>query len=231
MPSREFETFSKLIEYRTNCPICSNELTYKISNTIFGNNNDFSNVGLTGSLQISFDITLENVKQETIVEEFKPTTTKLVPIKKLFATIDIPNNTIFGHYTNSSCIFDLQIYCDNTTFPHKYLAVGDFSADDDYCPKDEKDEQFSFNIKYIDIYHEIYKLYNIFENKEGNVINIINDYNISKTSFSVAEANIDGSNKSYKEKRINLVNDDYFSFDNPKKVSSRINSIFLLADE
>ncbi len=230
MPSREFETFSKLIEYRTNCPICSNELIYKISNTIFDSN--FSNgTNLVGSLSRSFERALENIKQETIVEEFKPTTVNLVKINKLFATIDIPNNILLGHYTNSSCVFDLKIYCDNGSFPHKYEAVGDFSADDNYCPKDEIDETFSFNIKYINIYHEIYKVYNLFDNKEGNVINIINDYNINKTSFSITEANIDGSNKSYKEKRIDLVNDDYFKFENTKKVYSRINSIFLLADK
>lgn len=230
MPSREFDTFSKLIEYRTNCPICYNELTYIISNTIF-NNSSSNSIGIVGSLSRCFDVALQNIKQETISEEFKPTTVNLVKMNKLFATIDIPNNTIFGNYTNSSCIFDLKIYCTNTTFPHKYEAVGDFSADENYCPKDEMDETFSFKIESINIYHEIYKVYNLFENKEGNVIDIINDYNISKTSFGVTEANIDGSNKSYKEKRIDLVDDDYFKFENTKKVFSRINSIFLLADK
>jgi hypothetical protein len=250
MPSRDFDTFIKLIEYRNRCPICSNELEYEISTTIYNfdekektaNLQNPPYLNLKNALENNFNKTL-NAKEEKIFEEkifvkFKPSETKILYIEKLNTTIDTTANTLTGNYDGSLSYFHIKIYCNNAQLGiNEYEAMGEFSAEaneESYFKDKDIYDKYLFKIENINLYHEIYELYNVFQDEErpnGNRIKIINDYNISKTSFSLAELNLDGTNQFYKEKRIDLVDDDYFKFGNPKKVFSRINSILLLSEK
>jgi hypothetical protein len=228
MPSREFKSFSELIEYRSICQICSNKLEYEISATII----PFSNDNKKYNILKSIDYVPSNQKPEEISIKFDPTETEIINIEKLNTRINIPNNSLTGNFDASLSFFNLKLSCSNPDLKVcEYEASGDFESTDSEI-KNNEDGTYIFGIAGLQIYHEIYKFYSV-EEQIGKHIKIINDYNISKTSFFLVETSIDGSNSHnyFQEKRIHLVDDDYFKFENTKKIFSRIDSIFLLADK
>lgn len=90
------------------------------------------------------------------------------------------------------------------------------------------------NIANIIIDYERYKVYNVYLEDNipnGNMVKILNDYFTQKTSFAIAEINLDGSCGVWKEKRIQLVDKDFFKYNNPKKLYSRVSSLFLLNEK
>jgi hypothetical protein len=230
MTAREFDSFPKLIEYRSTCPICSNVLEYDIYTTIYIDHKTNEASKLKNRFDNIFD-GLDNMS-ETISVKFKPGETQIINIEKLQTQINIADNSLTASFDGSLSFFNLKISCINElTNICEYEAKGDFIATDSDIRKND-DGSYVFGIVELQIYHEIYKLYTI-DKGIGKQIKIINDYNIFKTSFALAEMSIDGSNAHnfYKEKRLNLVDDDYFKFENPKKIFSRIDSIFLLMDK
>lgn len=241
MSARPFNTFAKLIEYNGKCPICSKELTYQISTIIFDNtlikNIKLTNLKVATALERGFDASLNShLKSEEISVKFKPIETNSVNVEKLNTTIDIHNNKIIANYDGSLSFFNLKMFCFNEEIgSNEYEAKGEFEGSENSINQNAGiNGKYTFEIENIKLYHEIYKLCNVdfyADTPNGSFVKIINDFNIDKTSFALSEANLDGTKAFHTEKRINLVDDDYFKFNNKEKVFAKINTIFLLSDK
>lgn len=241
MPARQFKTFQELFDYRSFCPICSKHLVFTIEVDIYLEKKykpEHYNYNDALSLQENLEKNMEYLSEVQKISKQFNCETKQIDIPEISSVIDIKNNKI---KSKNQDIVDLIIFCNDKIFPHSYesecsmLSIEHIFQENKQIEKIEKIENIenTLDIPEIEMFHEIYKVYDINKSDDttGSAIHVINDYNINKTSFSITEANLDGTNKSYKEKRINLVNDDYFTFNEPSKVLSRLNSIFLFSND
>lgn len=237
---KKFEKFSDLMNYRKTCPLCDDELTYKISTDI-----TIKKAGVIASTLWDLKNKLSQVIKEpeevfdtTVSVIFKPSESTVIEFKEINTVFKLNENiTLVEDFdTAAGGRFDLKIYCPHDIIGNGFESSGSFDLNIDMDLSDitqipKVDNKFSFEIDSLRINTELYKICNLFledNQPNGNFIKIMNDYVINKTSFSMAEINLDGTCGVWKEKRIDLVKDDFFKFENPRKIYSRINSLFIL---
>jgi hypothetical protein len=239
---KRFETFSDLIEWKNKCPVCSNNLIYKVTTNTFTKSGSGSIQSVAAKISKHFEKVLSTVDNngdpvDNIVTcSFKPNEVDVVSFPEVEAEFRLKENRgLVADFDAAMCLFELTIYCPHEGIGNGYEAKGsfDFQMDLDInsntIPKIDNKLVFEFDNLKID--YELYKIVNIHledEKPNGNFIKIINDFYIGKTSFSMAEINLDGTMGTWKEKRIDLVNDSFFKFENSEKIYSRLNTIFLL---
>lgn len=229
--ARKFDTFPKLFEWKKSCPICSKELTYQMETSTFQQ----SKKNLTGQLEKYFQGMLsEKMEGKKISLEFKPSAEPITAPELNLTFKFAENKCLAKDLECASDLFNLKIYCEHNIIGRAYEASGSFDINidlEDESLISKEDDKLSLNFGDIRIEWERYKIYNLHledEKPNGNIINITNDYYINKTSFSMAETNLDGTMGTWKEKRIELVGDDFFKFDKSEKIYSRMNALFLL---
>lgn len=232
---KHFEKFSELIEWKNKCPVCNRNLTYKITTSIFNNSNN-KNLSIKVKLENRFNKILNlNSMGKQISKSFNPLEAN---------NIEISETDIIFMFNDNFCLvdkiesvmnaFSLDIYCNHDQVGKAYEAKGSFDFDTDFnasgnIPKENG--KYKISISDITIDYEFYKIINVRmedEKPNGFFIKIINDFCNNKTSFSFAETNLDGSFGSWKEKRMDLVDDNFFKFNEAEKIYSRLNTIFLL---
>jgi hypothetical protein len=230
--SKYFNTFPELFVYRKNCPICSKELAFKIETHTFAQTGRAKK--LIGQLENYFTGMLTESGEGKKIS---------INIKSISEPIEIPELKLIMDFNRNKCLandlecaidlFSIKLYCKHKIIGNEYEAAGSFgiNIDVDETGIAREKDKFLLELENIHLDYEKYKICNLFledEKPNGNLITITNDYIIKKTSFSIAESNLDGTLANFKQKRIDLADDDFFKFDNPKKILSRINAIFLL---
>jgi hypothetical protein len=233
MANKTFQFFSELISFRSKCPLCSKNLTYKVSTDLYDDK--------AITLEALFDKSLGNPKElkfKTISTTFKSTRKTPLKIKKLNISLDLINNLVTGDWNtfDKDIIFEFSIYCHhNNAIGNAYEARGSFGFHEGYYEKETNLFSIERFISQIILNWELYKIIDVqLENLSpyGSVIKILNQFNYEPTtSFSIAETNLDGTHGSFVEKRIPYVGDDYFKFNEPAKVYSRISSLLLMANK
>lgn len=234
--ARQFDTLSDLFQWRKQCPICGKDLmcSVVIDNSFnildYVNELDFysrwnSKINTPKPKNITHNITIN----------FKPSINE-IEIKDIGLTLKIDTNTMLANDINEALnVYGFRLFCNHDIIGNAYEAKGSFSVDNEFDDTTPKiNDKFILQITDIEIDYEMYKICNVHleeEKPNGNLIKITNDYHINKTSFSVADVNLDGSVSTFKQKRIDLVKDDFFKFNNQEKVFSRINTIFLLQEK
>jgi hypothetical protein len=246
--AKDFDKFSDLIQYKKTCPICSKDLKYLIKTTYFKADKTTSRAPFGSFMCKPAPGADKKFKQYKLMEsflnesnvdevkvEFIPTQNKEIEVKEFNSILKLDENIgVFDDVDSACTSFSLKIYCDHGVLGNGYEALGSFDFDIDFADEHlipKKDDKYCFEISNIRLDYELYKVCNIhLEDKEpnGNIIKIINDFHINKTSFSLAEVNLDGTLGVWKEKRIDLVEDSFFKFCDTEKIYSRINTIFLL---
>lgn len=228
---RNFEKLSDLIKLRSACPSCSKTTNFQLTTSVY-NKNDTTVAKIENYLDNVLNPS--NTKEKKLVIEFPPTINKL-EIKELKLTIDFDKNIgLVDDIESAMNLFDLKLYCSHDIIGNAYEAVGSFDFEVDFTDIADiprENGKYCLPLVNLNIYYERYNIFNLHledEKPNGNIIKIINDYHINKTSFSLAEVNLDGSLGIWKEKRIDLVDDSFFKFNNSEKIYSRINTIFLL---
>ncbi|SRR5258708_286553 len=230
-----FQTFSELVNWRKSCPICGNDLIYQVKTYI----DKSLDIVFADKLKSRFEIKVSKAwaetKGEIIKTDFKSSDMQNIEFKIDDLTINFNSNEGLANSINSFFNdFYIHISCEHEIIGKAYEAAGYFNFDFDYIDENLipiKNDKIYLPISNISIHNEIFKIINVKledEKPNGNLIKIINDFRINKTSFSLAESNLDGSWGTWKEKRINLVDDNFFKFNSSEKVYSRINTIFLL---
>jgi len=249
MPKKYFENFSELIEWRKNCPVCSKPLVYEVKTTTT-NKSGLGNVlvklskHFDGALNKHFGWQTKEPEpkagelEKTVIAQFQPAINSEVEIKELDLLVKFDKNIcLVDDIESATLLYDLRIYCKHDVLGDEYNAVGSFDINADYADESlipKENGKYCLSIDNVSINYEQYKVCNVHledEKPNGNLIKIINDYHICKTSFSIAEVNLDGTFGTWKERRVNLVEDSFFKFHDSEKVFSRINTIFLLADK
>jgi hypothetical protein len=231
--SKLFNTFKDLIDFRKNCPICNEQTIFEIKI------NDLSKVFLTE----------EEIKSKD--EEIKKTTFKGSDESKIKTfdkeeslLIDFDKNIgYFKHASSSFDFYDLTISCNKED--HSYRASGSFKFQNDaYLEEDvvenlmkshpalykKINDKFEIEICNLKLNYELNTILGFIDDA-GYQIKLINDFCINKTSFDISEINLDGTQGSFKEKRIDLVDDNFFKLNNKNKVYSKLNAYFLLDDK
>lgn len=235
--SRSFDKFQDIIDWRNKCPICSKDLVYKVTTEIFQNATKLS---LSDKISKYFDgkfnpFGATDIKKVSF--EFKPNETSTVEVKELDAILNLKDNTGYvKDFDVAMSGFDFTVCCPHDVIGNEYEAKGslDFAFSPDFSDSSQIptiDGRMIFEFDQIRVSWEMFKIYNIHledEKPNGNFIKILNDYHNQKTSFCMAETNLDGTLGTWKEKRLDMVNDDFFKFNNSEKIYSRINTIFLL---
>jgi len=248
MPKKYFEKFSDLIEWRKNCPVCNKPLVYEVKTST---GSTIGNGNVLVKLTKHFDSMLgkhlpwgtpkepdAGEEEKTIVAQFQPAVNSEVDIKELNLFVKFDKNVCYvDDIESATFLYDLKIHCPHDVLGDEYNAIGSFDVNADYADESlipRENGKYCLSIDNVSINYEQYKVCNVHledEKPNGNFIKIINDYNISKTSFSIAEVNLDGTFGTWKERRMELVHDSFFRFHDSEKVFSRINTIFLLADK
>jgi hypothetical protein len=228
---RKFNTFTDLVEFRKVCPLCSSNMIFEITTT-----STLKKTSLIKKIQNRLEHIFDAEGEwEDIIVSFKPAETEKIEIKELNITLHFDTSVgSVDDIETALTLFDLKIYCPHEIIGNGYEAKASFDLNADYADEHQivrNGNKYVLSLDNIRMDYEIFKICNVhFDGNKpnGNFIKILHDYHIDKTSFSMAEVNLDGSCGSWKEKRINLVNDDFFKFHDSEKVYSRINSIFLL---
>lgn len=232
---RKFEKFPELLDWRRYCPVCKDELKYEISMyDVFlpPTSTQYKNPAIA---KIERYLSGAAGEQVRTTKQFTPTTCNDVELENTKVIFKFGENKCSSPDLESAMdVFDLKIYCEKDIVGEEYVAKGSFDIYVDFTETDKIDKEndrFILPFDNIKINYETYKISNIHledEKPNGNLIKVTNDFTINKTSFSMAEVNLDGTMGTWKEKRIDLVDDKFFKFDNSEKIYSRINAIFLL---
>ena len=220
--AKEFPTLKELFEFRSFCPICRKPLDYELRMSII------ENIFSSG-------------EDKTFSLKFSPTDKKEISIENHIINID--NNTV-KIPENSFQSFSIEISCIHPELEKEYNAhatfdISNIEGDEFYlsmidCKTNlQKLQPIEANHNHIvKVWFSYEKLKILNANQSyGSLITILNDFDNQKTSFSIFETNLDGTNKTYKEKRIDLVGEDFFDYSNPISVYNRVNSLFLLDDK
>lgn len=209
------DNFQELMNWRRTCPICCRDNVVELEFTAYKN-------------------IFENEAEDEISKLILINPEKLEPIKieEFGIVLNLQENSIFFEEKWALNYFDININCKHDLFGKEYELVGEFMVYYGYEDAEFRGKSIIKNTSNkIGVFHEIFKVSTVYledEKPNGSLITIINDFNINKTSFSIIDVNLDGSHSVKKEKRIDLVDKDFFKFSEPKKVHARINSIFLL---
>lgn len=229
---RHFASFPELMQWRQTCPSCNGPLTYEIKTA-----KSFRTGNLMKRLEAYFTSALKDDNEEIKVC-FKPEFSTSVTVEDMDLTIKFDENKcLASNLESASTLFSLNMYCNHDVLGRVYNAMGSFEFDidfQDYNLIPKQDDKLCLNIENVFIKYEQFTVCNLHldaDKPSGNLIKIIHDYSIEKTSFSMAEVSLDGTFGTWKEKRVDLVDDSFFKFSNSEKVFSRINTIFLLADK
>jgi hypothetical protein len=240
--AKQFDSLSELFNWRKQCPICSKDLVCSIiSYDILSEfeaiyDMQFFNDRLKrfkSPLDTSF---LKKSKKNNTITQFNSSANE-VEIKEINLTFKIDTNTVLtSDIAKSLNKYYLKLFCAHDVIGNAYEAEGSFEIHVEFDDTTVKkiNDKFVLQISDIKIDYELYKICNLYleeEKPNGNLIKITNDYHINKTSFSIANINLDGSFSTFKQNRIDLVKDDFFKFNDPEKVFARLNTIFLLQEK
>ena len=232
--------FADVIKTKQFCPVCNEKLILNISTEDFCIIMDLKDAkslkaDLVKKLEKYFDGALNNEKVKYIIGTAVIADEKILKLKDGFE-IDLLKCTAKVSKSNMELTagsFGFELICKKEHFEKdlEYQLKGNFYFElyqDDTKFLDENIVEIQNSALIVD--YERYTIENLHLNETppcGQVVKIINDYCNDKTSFSIVGVDFNG-NGNFKEKRIDLVDEDYFNYSNANSVCNRINAIFYL---
>jgi hypothetical protein len=215
MKKLKYQKLSDILNKHNKCPVCSKNICCELLLTL-------------SNLAALFDDS--KYKEETKTKQFSVSVEELknlsfdnpenISISITDNTIETPKNQ------NWDIHIRFKLFCPNEFIGNEYQAEGSL-----YIKYNERTLDTKRYLGLTMLEYERFTVINACLNDEtpnGSVIRILNDYNTYRTSFSIAETTLDGSKGHFDEKRILLVEDNFFKFNDPSKINARLKALLYL---
>ena len=245
-------SFSEVLRQKEKCPVCRKQLIFEITinnltlNSVFDNlspnfNKNFpsaspyhSPASPYHSRKMNGYIVPPNQKEKVDPGMIRKTRKhkSLVPFsfKKEGITVDLKKGMI-TFYNNFDPTFNFfyRASCPHELLKDEYAIWGELLVNMSQFTVG-KIIQLALPIVEIAIDYEQFNLINVrLDKNQGSKISILNNYHgDGTTAFGMSEIDLATGKGLYKEKKVDLVEDDFFKFHEANKVQTRINSMFML---
>jgi hypothetical protein len=236
--SKYVKSFSEILRQKEKCPVCRKPLLFEATinnisiHSVFDNLLDKTKVGFghnaSRAMPSVSGMAAENdVKRKTR----KHKSLRPFSFKKEGIQVNLKNNTIifYDNYDPNFSFF-YRASCAHELLKEEYAIWGEIITGDLSLMKPGKIISLVIPIEEYSMEYEQFKLINVrVEKNQGSKITILNNFSGNgTTAFGMSEIDLTTGQGLYKEKKVDLVADDFFKFHEAGKVQARINSMFML---